>query len=172
MTRDRKARVVTLVVLAGAFVLVLARKSGWRLSAVTPPAARPAVTEPAVKTEPSPQDAIYGMLDAARTGDLKGYLASYTGRMETALRQSLAESTPEGFAKYLREQNAAIKGIAINEPQALTDREVKVRVEYVYQDRNEAQFLYLEKTAAGWKIARADSAERVKTLVPYGTPVQ
>jgi len=30
----------------------------------------------------------------------------------------------------------------------------------------------LEKTTGGWKIARVDSAERVKTLVPYGTPVQ
>jgi hypothetical protein len=32
--------------------------------------------------------------------------------------------------------------------------------------------MYLERTPAGWKIARVDSAERIKTLVPYGTPVQ
>jgi hypothetical protein len=47
-----------------------------------------------------------------------------------------------------------------------------VRVEYVYQDRNEAQTMYLEKASSGWKITRVDGAERVKTLVPYGTPVQ
>ena len=64
------------------------------------------------------------------------------------------------------------KGIAISEPQPVTDREVKVRVEYVYQDRNEAQTMYLEKDAGSWKISRVDGAERVKTLVPYGTPVQ
>ncbi len=28
------------------------------------------------------------------------------------------------------------------------------------------------KTPRGWRIARVDSAERIKTLVPYGTPVQ
>jgi hypothetical protein len=32
--------------------------------------------------------------------------------------------------------------------------------------------MYLEKEASGWKIARVDRAERVKTLVPYGTPLQ
>jgi hypothetical protein len=90
--------------------------------------------------------------------------------MEAALKQSVAETAD--FPKYLRDSNAAIKGVAISEPQTLTDREVKVRVEYVYQDRNEAQSMYLEKQPGGWKIARVDSIERVKTLVPYGTPVQ
>ena len=32
--------------------------------------------------------------------------------------------------------------------------------------------MYLEKINGVWKITRVDSAERVKTLVPYGTPVQ
>jgi hypothetical protein len=45
-------------------------------------------------------------------------------------------------------------------------------VEYVYQDRNEAQIMHLEKAGNDWKIARVDGAERVKTPVPYGTPVQ
>ncbi len=47
-----------------------------------------------------------------------------------------------------------------------------MRVEYVYQDRNEAQSMYLEKLSGAWKIARVEAAERVKTLIPYGTPVQ
>jgi hypothetical protein len=112
------------------------------------------------------------MLDAARAGDVDAYLGKYTGQMETALRRSVADSGTEAFARYLRESNAAIKGVALSEPQALTDREVKLRVEYVYQDRNEAQSMYLERGPGGWRIARLDGAERVKTLVPYGTPVQ
>ena len=169
MRKETRAKIVTVVVLAGAFAIVLAQKTGWRardlrLSDLTARAAP--------KPDPTPQDAIYGMLDAARAGDTKLYLASYAGQMESALRQSVAESTPSKFAQYLKDSNAAIKGIAISEPQSLTDREVKVRVEYVYQDRNEAQFMYLEKMASGWKIARVDGVERVKSLVPYGTPVQ
>jgi hypothetical protein len=34
------------------------------------------------------------------------------------------------------------------------------------------QKMYLEKHGDRWKIARVDGAERVKTLVPYGTPVE
>jgi len=158
------------VVLAGALAIVLGQKNGWKMPdvKVSDLAPKPAVPKP----DPTPQDAIYAMLDAARVGDVKTYLAAYTGQMETALKQSISETTESGFAKYLKDQNAAIKGIAISEPQTLTDREVKVRVEYVYQERNEAQVMFLEKAQGGWKIARVDSSERVKTLVPYGTPVQ
>ncbi|MEO7651288.1 MAG: hypothetical protein ABIZ80_12550 [Bryobacteraceae bacterium] len=169
MTKDRKTQIITVVVLAGALGVVMAQRSGFKLSEVK---LTDMVQPASPKAEPSPQDAIYGMLDAARAGDVKGYMASYSGQMETSLKQSLAETTEAAFARYLQESNASVKGIAISEPQVLTDRETKVRVEYVFQDRNEAQFMYLEKYPTGWKIARVDGAERVKTLVPYGTPVQ
>jgi hypothetical protein len=91
--------------------------------------------------------------------------------MSDALKETLGETTPEAFAKYLKDSNAPIKGIAIAEPQQLTDSSVKVRVEYVFQDRNEAQTMFVEKVSGAWKIARVESTERVKTLVPYGTPV-
>ena len=168
MRKERTARIVTVAVLALAAAIALGRKNGWKIPDLRP--APPGVVTRAATS--SPQDAIYAMLDAARAGDVKAFLAAYTGQMAAALEQSLAESTPAAFAKYLRDSNAAIKGVAISEPQTLTDHEVKVRLEYVYQDRNEAQVLYLEKGAAGWKITRVDGAERVKTLVPYGTPVQ
>jgi len=124
------------------------------------------------KADPTPQDAIYGMLDAARAGDVKTYLATYSGQMTAALQQSVAETTESKFAQYLKDSNAAIKGVAVSEPQPLTDTQVKVRVEYVYQDRNEAQTMFLEKQGGVWKITQVEGAERVKTLVPYGTPVQ
>ena len=169
MQKERKAQIATLVVLAAAAAVALGQKNGWKL----PDFKSASIVAPAApKADPTPQDAIYGMLDAARAGDVNAYMASYSGQMATSLQESLAESTPAAFAKYLQDSNAAIKGVAISEPQILTDREVKVRVEYVYQDRNEAQLMYLEKAPGGWKIARVDGAERVKTLVPYGTPVQ
>jgi hypothetical protein len=142
------------------------RRYGWRM-----PDLRPAAVA-APRAEPVPQDAVYAMLDAARRGDVKGYLACYAGQMSASLARSVAETGEARFAAYLKESNAAIKGVALAEPGALNDREVKLRVEYIYQDRNEAQWMYLEKTPAGWKIARVDGAERVKTLVPYGTPVE
>ena len=111
-------------------------------------------------------------LDAAREGKVNEYLNAHTGQMEQSLRKAVAESTEAGFSQYLKESNAPIKGIALQEPLALTDREVKVKVEYVFQDRNEVQWMYLEKSGNSWRIARVDTAERIQTLVPYGTPVR
>ena len=162
MSRERKARIATLAVLAAALAFVLAQRGVLKLPE----------TRKAAKSGAAPQDCIYAMLDAARDGNAAAYLDAYTGAMAASLRRSIEETGEAAFVRYLKESNAAIKGVAVSEPQPLTDREMKVRVEYVYQDRNEAQFLYLEKSAAGWKIARADGVERVKTLVPYGTPVE
>ena len=171
MSKEKKAAVVTVVVLVGALGIVLGRSSGWRASAIRDQVSQISL-KPQPRLDPTPQDVIYGMLDSARAGDVKAYLANYAGQMTAALQQSIAETGEPNFAQYLKDSNAAIKGVAITEPQPLTDTQVKVRVEYVYQDRNEAQFMYLDKQDGRWRITRVDGVERVKTLVPYGTPVQ
>ncbi|MBZ5621330.1 MAG: hypothetical protein LAQ69_21760 [Acidobacteriia bacterium] len=160
MSRERKTHLATMAVLILALGVALGQRSGWRLGGS-------GLRQPA-----SPQDAIYGMLAAARAGDVAAYLANYTGPMHASLQESARETSDAASSAYLRDSNAAIKGIAVGEPQMTSDREASVRVEYVYQDRNEAQTVHLERANGEWKIARVDSAERVKTLVPYGTPVK
>lgn len=122
--------------------------------------------------ESTPQDAIYSMLEASRAGDVNAYLREFTGPMREALGQSIAERTEAEFARYLRESSSGVKGIAVSDPQAISDSIARVRVEYVFQDRNEAQMFELERLGSRWKIARADADQRVKTLIPYGTPVR
>jgi hypothetical protein len=178
MTREKKARYLTLAVIAAALVFVIGQKTGWQLPAALT-AMRPAeesrgtssAAVPGTPSGPEPRDAIYKMLDAARAGDSAAYLACFSGQMETALRQSQTEMGAPRFSLYLSDTNKEIKGIALSEPVSITDREVRVRIEYVSQDRNEAQQFYLKKVSGGWRITRVDSTERVKTLIPYGTPV-
>jgi hypothetical protein len=159
VTKERKAQVITVLVLAAGLGAALYRKGTFdKISFSAAMATQP-------KAEPSPQDTIYAMLDAARDGNVDKFLATYAGDLQSSLRQSV---TPQ----YRKDMNAPIKGVALNEPAPLNEREVKVRVEYVYQDRNEAQIFYLEKVRGEWKITRVENAERVKTLIPYGTPVQ
>lgn len=117
------------------------------------------------KPAPTPQDTIYAMLDAARAGNTSAYVSQYSGPLAAQLKQSVT-------AGYLKSSNAEIKGVSLSEPQFLSDREASVRLEYIYQDRNEVQTVHLERDSGAWKIARVDSAERIPTLVPYGTPVQ
>ena len=163
MNKQRIAQILTVLILAGVLGGTLIKKNGWTFR-TTRAAVRP--------TEATPEDAIYAMLDAARKGDVQKYLAAYSGPMQTSLRQSIAESSNSAFSQYLQDTNAALKGVAVMAPEITSDREAKARVEYVYQDRNEAQNMYLEKTPTGWKITRVEIAQRVKTLIPYGTPVK
>jgi hypothetical protein len=145
MNRGRIATLATVALLAGLSAFSILR-------------------QPA-KPKSGPKDTIYAMLDAARAGSTGAYLAQYTGPLAAQLQQAVS-------ANYLKTANAEIKGVAISEPQFLSDREATVRVEYIYQDRNEVQTISLAQSSGEWRITQVDSAERVKTLVPYGAPVQ
>ena len=169
MTREQTARAATVAVLLVALGVGVIRKTGWRPPALS---LRRIAALPEAASGQEPQDAIYAMLAAARAGDVKAYLARYTGQAEAALRQALAETSESGFAQYLRDSNSGVKGVAVSDPQKVTDLEMKVRVEYIYQDRNEAQTAYLQNGPSGWKISRIEGDERVGALVPYGTPVK
>jgi len=150
MNRKRLAQIATIATLSAAIGVAI-----WTRSEQKPA---------------TPQDAVYAMLDAARNGDVPKYLACYTGEIAKSLDRARADS-PD-FSKYLRDSGAALKGIAVMEPQPQPDGLVELRVEYVFGDHNEAQFFFLQKIGSAWKISRVETSERVKTLIPYGTPVQ
>jgi len=162
MPANRTAKILTAALLVAIAGIALA--PGLSLSQFL---RRPVAPPPS-----EPRDAIYAMLNAARAGDVKAYLGEYTGPMEAALRETIAESSAPAFAQYLKGSAASIKGVALSDPEEASDSEVNVRVEYIYQDRNEVQTMYLERRANGWKIARSDAGERIPTLIPYGTPVK
>ena len=167
MKREKAASILTAAALVLTLGVVVAKTKGWTLADARPSAIARLLRPKTI----APEDAIYGMLDAARAGDMNAYFASYSGQMNNLLKHSAAESGPGAFEKYLKNSNAAIQGVALSPPQTVSDSQVKVRVEYVYRDRNEVQFIYLRKDGSRWKIYQVDSAEQVKTLVPYGSVV-
>lgn len=156
MTRKRTTTVVTIAAMAGLFAFAIARRNMRR-------------GEPAEGS--GPESAVYAMLEAARAGDVSAYLAQYSGPMASTLRAVVAEKSEPGFRDYLRATNAEVKGVAVSGVRRISDSEAELQLEYVFQDRNEVQSVKLERGSGRWKIVRVDSAERVKTLVPYGTPV-
>jgi len=163
VTKKRAAQLATVLVLTAGLGIGLVRSAGRKL---------PNFDATRTAAEQNPQDAIYSMLEAAQTGDVKRYVLNFTGPLEASLRQTLAETTEAGFAKYLRESNSGIQGVAVSDPQTTSASEAAIRVEYIYRDRNQAQIFYLAKESTGWKISRTDAEERVKTLIPYGTPIK
>ena len=161
MKPNRKAQIATVVLMAGLGAFVAWKQGAFdRVAAVS--------VEPVA---PQPQDPVYETLDAVREGDLPKYIAAHTGAMLTALQRAIREIGEARLLQSLKERNAPLKGIAVLEPVPLSDREIKLQVEYVYADRNEIQIYYLEKSADRWKIARVDGTQRIETLIPYGTPV-
>lgn len=158
---DRKL-VFTVSFIAALLVLVILRNNGWRL----PWPSRSISSAPT-----TPEDAIYAMLDAARAGDTKTYLASFSGALHDQLLQVVKEQSEASFAAYLRSQNAAYQGVAVSVTDRASDVEAQVRVEYVYSNRNEVQSVYLRREATRWRIVKVAGSEQVKTLVPYGTAV-
>src|SRR5262245_22176390 len=123
MNRQRKTQILTIGALALALGIAIGRKQIFGFSPEAP--------------SPAAEDAIYAMLDAARAGDVQAYLASYSGQMRTTLEQSVRETGQERFSRYLKDSNSAIKGVAVSDAEPLSSREMKIRLEYVYQDRNE-----------------------------------
>lgn len=121
--------------------------------------------------ENTAESAIWRMVDAARAADPERYLDCYTGEMERQLRRNLQEMGSARFGEYLSSSHRQVKGIAVSPPQMSSPTEGRISVEYVYQDRNEVQQVQVRQVGKQWKIFRVESAERIKTLVPYGTPV-
>jgi hypothetical protein len=166
MSPGKLAKIVTPVVILALLLFVAGKKNGfqWRVP--------PTAVQQAAKADATPQDTIYATLEDARAGDSRAYLNLYSGSTRVTLEQTQREKGDSGFRDYLKRSSGELKGLAMFDPKPVGDGAVEVRVEYVYQDRNESQLFRLEKSPAGWKITSVLDAERVKTLVPYGTPVQ
>ena len=159
MSKSARSRLLTVGLLAAVAVVVAARQTDWR-QWFAPPA------------EPTPQDAVYQMFAAAQKGDVAGYRRYLTGAAESDVAGALRETGEAKFGQELARANILVKGLALSDLEPQGQTQVRLRAEYVYADRNEVQWLVLEKQPGGWKVAAIETAERVKTATPYATPVQ
>jgi len=162
---ERKT-VFTVSFVVALLALVILRANGFRL-------ALPSwISESfASKAAATPADSVYAMLDAARAGDTRAYLDSFSSPIHEQLAQVIKENSEPKFAEYLKSQNTEFQSVAVSVADWPSDFEVKARVEYVYANRNEVQNLYLRKEASRWRIFKIAGADQIKTLVPFGSTV-
>jgi len=149
--KSKTPLVVTIALLAVGFVLV-ARKEN----------------KPAVQ-QGKPEEIVYAMFDAAKTGQIRKYLNCFAPELRKELDQRRRDQGNSAFRRYLVERSQPVKGIALSEKQLGPDSGT-VQVEWVYQDRNEAQTVSLTKLGREWKIAALTEGQREEQPVPYGTP--
>ena len=160
MKRDMQARILAVAILLGVLGVGVAHKAGWLEVAVVPAA-----------TDDEVSAAIYATTNAARAGDVSRCLAGYTGPMRDALQRSLADSGSATFKRYLQSLEAEVKGLAVS-VENIGEREAKARVEYVYEQHNDVQVVFLEKERGVWRIARTEGDRTAKAAIPYGTPIR
>jgi hypothetical protein len=119
----------------------------------------------------TPEDTVYGMLDAARAGDTAVYVDTFSGPLQQQIQQAVRESGKTQFATYLTAQSSSFQSVALSVADQPSDVEARLRVEYVYANRNEVQTFHLKKSGGRWKIVGISGTDQIKTLIPYGTAV-
>src|ERR1700754_3680359 len=100
---DRKT-IFTVFFVASLLLLVVLRTNSWRWA--MPSWIGQSFAAP---TSAAPEDAIYGMLDAARAGDAKAYLDTFAPPMRDQLQQVIKENSEANFIAYLKSQNVAFQ---------------------------------------------------------------
>jgi hypothetical protein len=158
-------------ILTGLFILMLLgliflRTHGWRL-----PSGVSDLFSHSRARAANPEDTVYGMLDAARAGDTAVYVDTFSGPLQQQIQQVIRESGKTQFAHYLTAQSSSFQSVALSVADQPSDLEARLRVEYVYSNRNEVQTFHLKKGAGSWKIIGISGTNQIKTLIPYGTAV-
>jgi hypothetical protein len=126
-----------------------------------------------VAEEDQPQAVVWRMVDASKARDVSGYLDCFTGDLRTRLDATVRELGENGFADYLGQRVAELKGVALYDVERAPTGGASVTVEYVFANEKEMQRLHLtEERGSGWRISAADASRREKSLIPYGTPIE
>lgn len=147
-----------------------------------PPEPAPAEPEtapdPAASLRARAAQTVQDALEAARTGDLAAYLERFGEPLRSQLDRTRRERGDAYLRDYLRRTMEPVKGLAIDHTRIELDPDeagadlARVPVEFVYQDRNEVQRFLLRRDGDAWRIARVEAVRAVRTLIPYGTPIE
>jgi hypothetical protein len=158
----KKPEILTAAFLALLLGFLYLRTHDWKL---------PSLLSRQQQASKSPQDAVYGMLDAARAGNTSDYVDTFSGPLQQQVQQVVKEGGKAQFASYLTRQSASFQSVALSVTDQSSDAEARVRVEYVYVNRNEVQIFHLRRIGSRWKVVGVSSTDITKTLIPWGTAV-
>jgi hypothetical protein len=146
--------------------LIFLRTHGWRL-----PANVSTLFSRSRTTSATPEDTVYRMLDAARAGNTAVYVDTFSGPLQQQIQQVIRESGKTQFAAYLTGQSLSFQSVALSVTDQPSNLEARLRVEYIYTNRNEVQTYHVRRFGSRWKIVGISGTDLAKTLIPYGTAV-
>ena len=121
--------------------------------------------------ESSPAGVVRAMSLFSRDGRVNDYLDCFTGELRAKLEQTRDQAKPGEFADALRRRSAPVRGLAVSDQTQLDAETMRLKIEWVFDDRNEIQTFTLRKVQGAWKIADMTDAQYRKPDVSYGTKV-
>lgn len=148
--------IITLVLIASALVFLTGRERWSKIS-----------SSPA-----SPEEVVWRMSDAAREGDVRAYLDCFGGALRQKLEKTASEMGASEFSRYLKKLNDEITGIAVSDLEQMDQQTARLRVEFVFRGKSEAQTHYFNLADGEWKIDGVEDAERVNALIPTASAAE
>lgn len=119
----------------------------------------------------TPSERVQAMSRLAEEGSADEYVDCFTGKLKAKIEQTREDMTDEEFGAVIRKRAGAVKGVAISNREELADGGVRLRVDWVFADRNEIQTFTLRADGDDWKIAEITDSQYEKPEIPYGTEV-
>ena len=110
------------------------------------------------------------LLDAAWSGDVTGYLDSFSGPLRDRLRREVDERGRDAFAADLKRAARSRKSHAIFGVEPEGQGAARITVETVYPDRNERQTYHLERTEDRWLVSGVETVKGREPPSKFGAP--
>lgn len=123
------------------------------------------------KRQRMPEDVVLKMFDAMERGDMAAYLSLLAEDARARAELMLSEAGEREFKRQLKSMHEGIKGIAVSKLEQLSDDEVVLKVELVFESKNEVQQVRLKRIKGEWKVVEVMQSKHLTPPIPYGTPV-
>ena len=124
-----------------------------------------------MKAPESPSACVRAMSSSARSGDVRAYLDCFGGELRATLEDAARTAETEAFAENIRARMEPVRGMALSEETLADENTATLRVEWVFDDRNEVQIFTLLREKGVWRIVEMKEAQYTQPEIPYGTEV-
>ena len=126
----------------------------------------------APKPVSTPNECLSRLTEAARDGDVTGYVDCFAGPMRAEIESQVAKAASrEDFAAQLRSSLADLNGFAAFDESPPSETTARMVLERIYQGHNDRYRVSLLCENDVWRVVQMSRIGADNPPVEYGTPV-
>jgi hypothetical protein len=162
-TKPLKERATRIAVASATLALLLSAAALSRSRVANEGAPNPVST---------PDECLSRLTQAARDGDVTGYVDCFAGPMRAEIESQVANApSREEFAAQLRASLANLKGFAAFDESPPSETTARMVLERIYQGHNDRYRVSLARENDVWRVVQMSRIGADNPPVEYGTPV-